>query len=251
MLTYIYTLDYDDRDGLLEIMYTLDHDDREPALRETEKGSHEVMSIRTLSLIERESRYSRIVNNVAVYTVSQKYDLLRLKTLTMNKFHQLVLDFPDNSTILSVVKIAFGTSSGGYSSLRTFVLDYCTHFAGEYIHDERVNSMIKDHSELGLGMLQRMHARHLEEKWQLSRKIKHLQSRENVVFSRWQDMKARLFDLKSMAESMHIPNKTSDASTPSQAQKSLKRLHNGIRQLHTLASIESLEDTGLGNRSPA
>lgn len=150
-----------------------------------------------------------------------------------------------------MVKIAFGTSSGGYSGLRAFVLDYCTHFAGEYMHDERINGMIKDHGEFGLGMLQRMHARHLEEDRQLSRQIKHLQSRENVVFFRWQDMKKRVSDLKSMAESVGTSNKTSNTSPPSQAQKTLKRLCNGIRQLHTLASVDTLENTGLEINSSA
>lgn len=58
--------------------------------------------------------------------------------------------------------------------------------------------MIRDHGDLGLGMLQRMHAK---------------QSREKVFFFQAHDIKTRVLGLVSMAGSINIPDKFSDASS--------------------------------------
>lgn len=244
MLTYLSTLDYDDREQTASVAPCM--------VRERETGIREATSTETSSLSKKQqSRYSRMINNVAVYAIAQKYGVPQLKALTMVKFHQLLQHLPDNPTILSVVNEVFGTSSSQSSGLREFVIDYCTHFAGEYIHDEKINGMIKDHGDLGLGMLQRMHTRHLQEKKELSRQIKQLQGCEKVFFSRVQGMKARLLDIMSMADSMNMPDKSGNASSHLQAQKSLKNLRGRIRQLHNLARVEDWGDTGLETRSPA
>ena len=185
------------------------------------------------------------MNNVAVYAIARKYEVPQLKALTMVTFHYILSHSPNNPKILSVVNAVFETSSSGDSGLREFITDYCTHFAGKYIHNENVNGVIKDHGNLGLGMLQKMHAKHVEEKQQLSRQITVLQSLEKIFFFRAHGIRSRLSELISIAD------KSGDASSHSHAQKLLKMLGSQIRQVHKIADVEDLRDAGLETRPPA
>ena len=100
-------------------------------------------------------------------------------------------------------------------------------------------------------MLQKMHAKHVEEKQQLSRQIKVLQSLEKIFIFQAHDIRTRLPELVSMADSISIPDKSGDASSHSHAQKLLKMRGSKIRQVHKITDVEDWKDTGLETRSPA
>ena len=246
MLTYLHTFAYDDEGDAASIQHYM--------VNGMEAVTSQALTTSTTPLLaeepsraEEQLRHVKLMNNVAVYAVAQKYGIDELKELASAQFCDLLRLKTSSHGVPGLIDAVFGTTSATDLGLRNATVEYCTQHSKRTLADIRVCSRIRHYGELGLDMLQKM----LEEKRQLSRQIKQLQGREKVVLSRVQDMTARLLEINPMAESIKILDKSGDISSPSPAQKTLKRLRGGIRQLHNLASVEDWEDTRLATRSPA
>ncbi|MCJ1450412.1 hypothetical protein MMC28_000743 [Mycoblastus sanguinarius] len=142
MLTYLYTLDYDD--------------DGEPAsLKQYILNGSD--SLKTTTVPEGGAqRHAKLMNNVAVYAIAEKYDIPELKELAKTKFTEILgigILTPD---IPMVVDAVFTITPDTDSGLRGVVIGACTRWAKTLVKDDGLNCMLKDHGELGLGVIRQM-----------------------------------------------------------------------------------------------
>ena len=243
MLTYLHTLAYDDEGDAASIQHYM--------VNGMEAVTPQALPIKRTSLgaeeylrVEEQLRHVKLMNNVAVYAVAQKYGIGELKELASAKFCELLRLKTSTHELPSLIDAVFGTTSVTDPRLRNATVEYCTQYSTEIVADNRVCISIRDHGELGLGMLQRM----IEEKKEMSRQIKQLQGCERVCYWEVRSIKAHVWDLMSMADSINIPNRSGDASSHSLAKYSLNRLRKSIR---TLVGAKDKEDPGLETGSPA
>lgn len=144
MLTYLYTLDYDDagEDASIE-QYMLN----------TCKA--EKTTVAAPLSEEESSAFARVINHVAVYAVADKYDIFELKMLATTKFG--VMLHGQGRTLAAwlpaVVHAVFETTPDTDSGLRNVVFEFCKASSSLIINDENFNGMVKEHGELGLAML--------------------------------------------------------------------------------------------------
>ena len=145
MLTYFYTLTYDDEGDLASA---------EHYMVNGTKSSRAATTPSTPLSEEELSRRAKMVNNVVVYAIAQKYDISELKELAKSKFRELLwLEDPSHGLPV-VIDVVFATTSVTDSGLlRNIVAEYCTHFTPKIVADDHLSSMIEDHGELGLAVL--------------------------------------------------------------------------------------------------
>lgn len=226
MLTYLHTLAYDDEGEAASIEHYM--------VNGMEAVTPQALTTRTTSLgaeehlrVEEQLRHVKLMNNVAVYAVAQKYGIGALRELASTKFCELLRLKTSTHELPSLIDAVFGTTSVTDPRLRDATVEYCTQYSTKIVADKSVCISIRDHGELGLGMLQKM----IEEKKQMSKQIKQVQACDKVYFSEVRGFKARLWDVMSMADAIDIPNKAGDAASHSFAKYSLKRLCSSIRTL--------------------
>ena len=177
MLTYLHTLAYDDEGDAASIEHY--------TINQMESVASQTLSVKTTPLLagepcraEEQLRHLKLMNNVAVYAVAQKYGIGELKELASAKFCELLRLKISTHELPSLIDAVFGTTSVTDPRLRNATVEYCTQYSTEIVADKRVCISIRDHGELGLGMLQKM----IEEKKQMSRQIKQLQGCERVYY---------------------------------------------------------------------
>ena len=166
-ITAIISLDNDNRSTIrlmLSYLYTLAYDDEGDAAL---AGHHMVNGTRTLKaantpstpLSEEElSRHAKMMNNVVVCSIAQKYDISELKGLAMSKFHELLWLKASSHGLPVVINAVFETTSINDSGLRSDATKYCTHYSTEIVADDHLSGMFKDNSELGLDVLRQYKA---------------------------------------------------------------------------------------------
>ena len=93
------------------------------------------------------------MNNVVVYAIARKYDIEELKGLATAKFRKLLFLEEPNDACPIIVGTVFETTSITDPRLRDVVLQYCTEYSTNIIADDRLFSILKDYSELGLNVL--------------------------------------------------------------------------------------------------
>ena len=146
MITYLYTLKYDD-----------DGDAASPQnymANGMEVGSARALTVMTAPLSTEELlRHTKMVNNVAVCAIAQKYDLDELKGLATAKFKDLIWFGEPNHGLPEIVDAVFETTSMTDTGLRNVVVAYCTEYSTDIIADDHLCSIIKDYGELGLDVL--------------------------------------------------------------------------------------------------
>lgn len=217
MLTYLQTLAYDDEGDAASTQHYM--------VNGMEAVTSQALTTSTTSLsAQKQWRHAKLINNVVVYAIAQKYGINELKELASIKFRLLLRLKTSSFDIPSIIDAVSGTTSVTDPGLRNGIIEYCTQHSKWILADISVCDSIRHHGELGLGMLHKM----LEEKKKMSRQIKELQSYERV-FSQVEYMKARLLELRNICK------KSGDVSF---AQESLKRLRKAIKQLHELANVE-------------
>lgn len=147
MLLYLYTLDYADGDvpdAPAKNDAAVDHDtpaendapaqhvdtDRyhPPQLRRKNSTTteEETDSGTTLEpLLSADPHDSRMMNNVLVYAIAEKYDIPELKQLAKRKFEILACSKWPHDDFHAVIEVAFSTTPDGDMGLRRIVLDIC------------------------------------------------------------------------------------------------------------------------------
>ena len=144
MLTYLYTLTYDDEG---------DATSAEHYMVNGPEFSEAATTPDTPLLEEELSRHAKMVNNVAVCAIAQKYDISELEQLATLKFCELLWLKAPSSSLLHVVDAIFETTSIAESGLRSVVAKYCAQYCTKIIADDHLSTMIKDHGDLGLDIL--------------------------------------------------------------------------------------------------
>ena len=146
MLTYLYTLDYDD--------------DGPPASAEhymangTEAATSEALTTTNSPLSAEDLlKHAKMMNNVVVYAIAQKYDIKGLKELATMKFLELLWLEAPNYAFPNIIGAVFDISSSTDSGLRRVAAKYCALYSTQILADDHLCGVIKDHSDLGLDML--------------------------------------------------------------------------------------------------
>ena len=149
MLSYLYTLTYDD--------------EGDPASAEhyMVNGTKmlEAATTPNTPLSEEElSRHPRMMNNVVVCAIAQKYDISELKELATSKFRELLWLKAPSPSLPHVVNAVIETTSIADSGLRSVVAKYCTHYRTKIVADDHLSTMIRGHGDLGLDVLRQCKA---------------------------------------------------------------------------------------------
>ena len=162
MLTYLYTLDYDD-------------DGSPPASAEHYMANGtKVATFQALTSAEDLLRHVKMMNNVVVYAIAQKYDINELKELATKKFSDLLWLKAPNYAFPNIIDAVFETSSITDPGLRVVAARYCVRYSTEILADDHLCGVIKDHGELGLDVLREVSlesARNLDQKRRLREQL--------------------------------------------------------------------------------
>ena len=144
MLTYFYALDYDDDDGKSGSVAYNTGDGVESACSEAK---------------DKYPNYTRLMNNVAVYAIAHKYEVTELKELARVKFSELLFKGCLSGDPVAVVNAVFETTSFSDTGLRNVAIGFCTSQIDNIVDDDSLNGVLKDHGELGLGVIRQLLAR--------------------------------------------------------------------------------------------
>ena len=145
MLTYLYTFDYDDEEEAASIApYML-----EPA--EIKAPSPNVPLSDRQALI-----HTRLLNNVAVYAIAEKYDIPELKELAQVKFESSLGDQEPHSNLPIIVNAVWETTPSSDRGMRDVVFEYCKCFDQEIISNEHLSGMLQDHGDLAVAVMREM-----------------------------------------------------------------------------------------------
>ncbi len=144
MLVYLYTLDYPDEDdsGVPAEHLAVEHSPQPHLLHETSTTTEEGTVLGTN--LERSDdatlRSVRMMNNVLVYAIAEKYDIAELKELAKRKFQMVANSKWPHNNFLAVVGEVFSTTPDGDMGLRQVVLDACRRNFQEILEDEESRS---------------------------------------------------------------------------------------------------------------
>lgn len=146
MVTYLYTLTYDDEGDAASPQHYMANG--------MAVGNARALTAMTAPLsAEERLRHKKMVNNVAVCAIAQKYDLGELKGLATAKFNDLMWFGEPNHGLPEIAGAVFETTSITDSGLRNIVVAYCTEYSTDIIADDHLCSIITDYGELGLDVL--------------------------------------------------------------------------------------------------
>lgn len=151
MLTYLYTLDYDDEGDAASAQHYMVNG---PKVTTSQAPTSEAPTTEATPLSAEELlRHAKMLNNVVVCAIAQKYDIGELKELAKATFRQLLwLNDPDHG-LPDIIHAVFETTSATDPGLRQTAVEYCVKFSSNIVADDRLCSMIEDHGELGLDVL--------------------------------------------------------------------------------------------------
>ena len=146
MLIYLYTLAYDDEGEAASAQhYTINGKKLNPSRAPSTPLSAEKLL-----------RHTKMMNNVVVHAIAQKYDIGELKQLAAVKFQKLLwLEAPSHG-LPDIIDAVFETTSVTDPELRNIAVDFCAHYNSEIVADDHLCSMIKDQGELGLQILRKV-----------------------------------------------------------------------------------------------
>ena len=146
MFSYLYTLAYDDEgDAASPQHYMVD-------------GTNIVISqaltpSSTPIPAEEVSRHVRMMNNVVVYAIAEKYDIAELKELAADKFRKLLWLIEPSHALPRVIDAVYKIKD---SELRDVVVQFCANNSTKIVADDRLCRIIKYNGELGLDVLRKV-----------------------------------------------------------------------------------------------
>lgn len=176
MLTYLYTLDYDDADAS-QVVAVAASQNADSHVADT-SAKPEPINDATISHCKR-------MNNVRVYALAEKYNIPALKELAKTKFEKCKAGF-SYSLYREVVSAVFESTPDTDSGLRNIVILKCANTVEKSLKEEGVAPMIRDHGVLGLGLLREVVKKH-----------------KSQVEKQKQDLKTRTIDLRLALGSLH------------------------------------------------
>lgn len=202
MLIYLYSLDYDDKEPAEACQ-----SDSDPSTYATSSASAAVSNLNTNAKHHRLEQAAamgqrmkaaiqqRIMSNISVYAIADKYDIPQLKILAKSKFQALVHskwpfdDFP------AIIKATFGTSPLEDGGLKEVVLGICAVHIDEIMKNEELASAITEIGPLCFGLMQKALINRNDIKQELDRVLGELSKSKLQTFwalSRQANMKVEL-----------------------------------------------------------
>ena len=130
MLFYLYTLDYPDN-GIPDIQaeHVATGRSTPPHLQQKSPTTMEEMTIMSanpeISKDATTTHDPRMMNNVLVYAIAEKYDIPDLKTLAKGKFQSLARSKWPHGDFYALAEAIFSTTPDSDMGLRQIVLDLC------------------------------------------------------------------------------------------------------------------------------
>ena len=152
MLTYLYTLDYDEGDACPAVATAVSQNT--DSLVKDPTSQPDVVDDATVSHCKR-------MNNIRVYALAEKYNILALKQLAKTKFEKHELSC-DPTHYLEVIRTIFDTTPETDLGLRDIVIlrSAMADNLKRILREDSLASVIRDHSSLGLGILREVLKRH-------------------------------------------------------------------------------------------
>lgn len=152
MFNYLYILDYDDEGDSASI---------EPYMIDSNNMN---VTVPYEPLVEAEANlFKRLLNNITVYAAAEKYDIAELKVLAQEKVQGLICQHSLTSDISTIIDAVFLTTPSTDNGLRKIAINFCKKNASAIVRDDRLNRMLRDHGDLGLGMVLGMLCDHADE----------------------------------------------------------------------------------------
>ena len=157
MLTYLYTLDYDDGDALPAVARDGSPNTDSPVLDitpEPDVNDDEMIS------------HCKNMNNIRVYALADKYNIPALKELAKTKFQTCITAREIETTrfaeiVDSIFNSTHETDPGLRDIITSSVADTST--PAEILGEGPLASAIRDHSTFGLGLLREVVKKHISE----------------------------------------------------------------------------------------
>lgn len=172
MLTYLYTLDYDDDGPLASAQHYI--------VNGMKVATFQALTATTMPLLnEKLSRHAKKMNNVVVYAIAQKYDIGELKVLATAKFRKSLWDEEPDHGLPDIIDAVFGTASRTTMELLKLVVQYCKFYITKILSDDHLCDIVSNRSGLGLFLLRELNANAIE-----SYKEKELQQSKLVAWKK-------------------------------------------------------------------
>lgn len=199
MLTYLYTLTYHDEGDAASAQHYM--------VNGTKVVNFQAQTTMTTPLSEEEQlRHAKMMNNVVVYAIAQKYHIGELKELATAKLRELLwLEAPSHG-LPDIIDAIFETTASTDPGLRKVAVEFCTHYSTEIVADDYLYSIIKDHGELGLDVLRGVNEKNCQQKGKLKRELAQMMSdASNIEMAPAKSIYQHVYDHArvSMAELQH------------------------------------------------
>lgn len=220
MLTYLYTLDYDDGDApkAMAVAVSQNTDGRVP----NPNSRPEVMDDASASHCQR-------MNNVRVYALAEKYNIPALKDLAKTKFrnsqgtHRCV-------HYREVINAIFESTPDTDSGLRNIAIRNCSKAMNveKCLEEEVLAPVIRHHGSFGLGVLREVVMRHKSE----------LEKQKRGSKSRMIKLRVALGSSHHDAMHLHIPGKEDSQEEFERSRQALRRLQHGLSNVRDSIKLE-------------
>lgn len=157
MLLYLYTLDYPEADeqGVPAEHVAIDRSfsPHVPHENSTANGEETQSGMASGSCESAYSRDPRMMNNVFVYAIAEKYDIPELKDLAKRKFETLVRSKWPHDDFYNITKAVFSTTPDGDMGLRQNVMDVCGNHFQDILRDEQSGAAFLDNKVIAAAVL--------------------------------------------------------------------------------------------------
>lgn len=100
------------------------------------------------------NKHINLMNNAVVYAIAEKYGILELKNLALQKFETLLLVLNDISGLAKVIDAVFSTTLSTDTALRNVAVAWCVQHSKAVVQDLDFANLLRAHGDLGLAVLQ-------------------------------------------------------------------------------------------------
>ena len=132
------------------------------AASDTPENEVEVQAMKPAVVDRAEAIQRKLMNNVHVYAIAEKYGIPELKELAKTKFETLAYsDHIDCSQLgVGTIHAVFESTPDTDTGLRDIILDICAANVKSVVVEGAFDSVVKEHGDLGLGVLREVVKRH-------------------------------------------------------------------------------------------
>ena len=151
LLLYLYTSDYPEEDDSdVPVIMNYSHS---PSLTSAATEGESNLSTMSNSFDGATPRDHRMMNDVLVYAVAEKYDIPELKDLAMHKFRTLASSRWSQDDFHVATEAVFSTTPETDIGLRQIVLDICKEHSEDILRDKEFRAMIFENKAIAAVVL--------------------------------------------------------------------------------------------------